>query len=96
MPMNSPTRLPIISLASASEAAETARDVHVGRGDWPMRGWRNTVEIVLFEISDSMKPHPSIFHICTNKLRPAICFLEPTQLDYLTSCQSGHIKQRSV
>ena len=27
-----------------------------------MRGWRNTVEIVLFEISNSMKPYPSVVH----------------------------------
>ena len=26
-----------------------------------LRGWRNTVEIVLFEISNAMKPYPSVF-----------------------------------
>ena len=27
-----------------------------------VRGWRHTVEIVLFEISNSMKPYPSVVH----------------------------------
>ena len=35
-----------------------------------MRGWRNTVETVLFEVSNSMKPYPSVFHACTSQLRP--------------------------
>ena len=37
-----------------------------------MGGWRNTVEIVLFEISNSMKPYPSVFHADTNNMRPVI------------------------
>ena len=28
----------------------------------PMRGWRNAVETVLFESSNSMKSYPSAFH----------------------------------
>ena len=44
-----------------------------------MRGWQNTVEIVLFEISNSMKPYPSAFHAYTNKSRPVIRFSEPKQ-----------------
>ena len=28
-----------------------------------------------------MKPYPSVFHACTSKLRPAIGFFEPNQLD---------------
>ena len=36
------------------------------------RGWRNAVEMVLFEISNSMKPYPSIFHAYTSNLRPVI------------------------
>ena len=40
-----------------------------------MRSWRNTVEIVLFEISNSMKPYPSVVHAYTSKLRPVICCL---------------------
>ena len=27
----------------------------------------NAVELVLFEISNSMKPYPSVFHACTSK-----------------------------
>ena len=39
------------------------------------------VEIVLFEISNSMKPYPSIAHAYTSKLRPVIGFFEATNLD---------------
>ena len=46
-----------------------------------LRGWRNTVEIVLFEIANSMKPYPSVYHAYTSKLRPAIVLFEPTNLD---------------
>ena len=46
-----------------------------------MRGWRNTVELVLFGISNSMKPEPSIFHAHTRKLRPFIYIFEPNNLD---------------
>ena len=41
------------------------------------RGWRNTVEIVLFEISNSMKPYPSNFHAYISTLRPMIGFVDP-------------------
>ena len=34
-----------------------------GRGEGMLRGWRNTVEIVLFEISESMKLYPFVTHI---------------------------------
>ena len=37
-----------------------------------LRGWQNTIEIVLFQISNSMKSYPSICHACTNKSRPVI------------------------
>ena len=40
-----------------------------------MRGWRNTLEIVLFEISSSMKLYPSVFQEYTNTLRPVTSFL---------------------
>ena len=33
-----------------------------------MRGWQNTVDIVLVEISNSMKPSPSVVHADTGKL----------------------------
>ena len=44
-----------------------------------MRVWRNTVEIiVLFEISNSMKPCPSVFvHACTSTSRPLLGFFDP-------------------
>ena len=50
-----------------------------------LRGWRNTVELVLFEISNSMKPYPSVFRTYTNKLRPIIGFWEPTNLDEVSN-----------
>ena len=37
-----------------------------------MRGCWNTDEIVLFELSKSMKPYPSVLHECTSNLRPVI------------------------
>ena len=52
-----------------------------GRPDLPVaisapprsvRGWRNTVEVVLFEISNSMKPYPSVLHARTSKSRLAM------------------------
>ena len=46
-----------------------------------LRGWLNTVETVLFEMSHSMRPYPSVFHACTRKLRPAIGVFEPRNID---------------
>ena len=46
-----------------------------------MRGWRNTVEIVLFEISNSMKTYTPVVRAHTGKLRPAIGFVEPHAFD---------------
>ena len=43
-----------------------------------VRGWQNTVEIVLFDISNSMKPYASVFHAYTSKLRPVIILLSQT------------------
>ena len=42
-----------------------------------LRGWRNAVEVVLFEISNSMKPYPYVFHAYTSTLRPVIGFVDP-------------------
>ena len=42
-------------------------------------GWRNTVEVVLFEISNSMKPYPSVFYAYTSTWRPVIGLLEPNK-----------------
>ena len=54
----------------------------VGKGDGAyVRAWRNTVEIILFEILNSMKPYPSVSHARTSKMRPAMCLFEPTNLD---------------
>ena len=39
-----------------------------------LRGWRNTVEIILCGISNSMKPYPPVFHAYTSKLEPVIVF----------------------
>ena len=46
-----------------------------------MRGWRNTVEIVLLGISTSTKPYPSVFHVDTSKLRSVIRFFEPNNFE---------------
>ena len=43
-------------------------------------GWRNTVEIVLFDISNSLKPYPPGFLAYTSKMRPVIGFSEPAKL----------------
>ena len=45
-----------------------------------LRDWRNTGKRVLFEISNSMKPHPSVFHACANKTRPVIGFYLSQQI----------------
>ena len=50
-----------------------------------MRGWRNTVEIVLFEISNSMKPYPSVVYAYTNKMRAVTGCLEPKHLDKVSN-----------
>ena len=42
---------------------------------WVGAKYYTRTEVVLFEISNSMKPYPSAFHACTSKLRPVIvCF----------------------
>ena len=46
-----------------------------------LRGCRNTVEIMLFEISNSMKPYPFCFHARTHKSKPLIGIVEPKHLD---------------
>ena len=45
---------------------------------WCMRGRRNTVEIVLFEMLISMKLYPSVVHACASKARPVIGFPSQT------------------
>ena len=40
-----------------------------------MRGWRNTVELVLLEILNSIKLYPSVFQAYTHNMRPVIGFL---------------------
>ena len=42
--------------------------------------------VVLFEISNSMKPHPSVFHACTSEFRPVIGGLEQSRLDEVSDC----------
>ena len=46
-----------------------------------LRGWRNTFEIVLFEIFNSMKPYPSVFHTYTST-----AFLTQEQVDEVSNC----------
>ena len=50
-------------------------------GCMELRGWRNTVEMVLLEIPNSMKPYASVFRAHTSKLGPGKCFFEPNHLD---------------
>ena len=47
--------------------------------------WQNTVEIVLSEISNSMKPYASVLHAYSSKSRPEISFAEPKHLDELSN-----------
>ena len=50
-----------------------------------MRGWRNTVETVLFEISNSMKPYVSVFLSYTNIMRLMMFLFLPNKLDELSN-----------
>ena len=45
-----------------------------------MSGWWNTAEIVLFEISNSLKPYPSFVRAYIGKSRPVIGFSEQKKL----------------
>ena len=50
-----------------------------------LSGWRNTVELVVFEISNSKKPYPSVSHAHTSELRPAIVCFWPKKLDEVSN-----------
>ena len=50
-----------------------------------LRGWRNAVELALFDISSSMKPYPSVLHAYTSKLKIVIDFFEPQNLDEVSN-----------
>ena len=50
-----------------------------------VRYWRNTVKVALFEISNSTKPHPSVFHAYTGNMKPAKGFFEPNNLDEVSN-----------
>ena len=43
------------------------------------------LKIVLFGISNSMKPYPSVFHAYTSQLRPVRGFFDPTSLDEVSN-----------
>ena len=47
----------------AHVAFENARRRRIAGFTQGLRGWRNTSELALFDISNSMKPHPSAFDI---------------------------------
>ena len=69
-------------------APQRAADSRAGRrqgGKTLLRGWRSTVEIVLFDISNSMKPYPPVFHAYTSKWRPVTGFFEPQAFDYISN-----------
>ena len=50
-----------------------------------LRGWRNTVEIVLFEISKSMKPYPPDFMHIPAILEPVMGSFEPQKFDEVSN-----------
>ena len=50
-----------------------------------LRGWRNAVEIVLLEISNSMKSYASVSHAYTNNIRPVIGLFEPNNIDEVSN-----------
>ena len=51
-----------------------------------LRGWRNTVETLLLEISNSMKPYPLVFvHAYTSELKPVMGSFEPQQFDEVSN-----------
>ena len=49
------------------------------------RGWRHTVEVALFDISNSTKPHPSVFRAYASKWRPVVFLFEATHLDEVSN-----------
>ena len=51
-----------------------------------MRGWRNTAEIVLSEISNSMKPYPLWFTHIPVTWSLWHVFVEPQQFDEVSDC----------
>ena len=65
---------PSVSQGVVSHVGHNCRGMVVIRVPATLRGWRNTVEIVLFEISSSMKPYSSVFHAYTRELGPVIGF----------------------
>ena len=50
-----------------------------------LRGWRSTVEIVMFEISNSMKPYPSVFSCIYRRVEARDMFFEPQHLDEVSN-----------
>ena len=62
-----------------------AKDLGLNVESYPLdlgklSGWRNAAEIVLFEISNSLKPYPSFFRAYIGKSRPVIGFSEQKKL----------------
>ena len=77
-------RSPAAGAASSSPAPAATAAAASWRPRNPVRrDRRNTVEIVLFEISNSMTPYPSVCHAYTSKLRPVIGLFETKHLDGL-------------
>ena len=61
------------------------------------RGWRNTLEVVLLEISNSIRWNRtplSFTHIpYASNLRPEICFFEPKHLDKCSNLNSANLSK---
>ena len=89
-PANQPGRQPACLLAHLSAclllaALPTGLPISkLARRVGYMRGWRNTVEIVLFDISNSMKPYPRVFYY-NGKLKSVICSFEPQQFEEVST-----------
>ena len=75
------TQLVLLILLILPLLIEGANQGYVLLGE--LRGWRNTVEVVLFEISNSMTPYPSVIHACTNTLSPVIGMCKPVYYIYI-------------
>ena len=50
-----------------------------------LRGWRNTVKIVVFEISNSMKPYPPVVYAYTGNFNSVVCVFVPQQFDEVSN-----------
>ena len=67
--------------AGAMRIFSVSRHLLNGWSQKGIRGWRNTVEIVLSEVSNPMEQFPFVVHAFISNTGPAIVFFEPGNLD---------------